>query len=162
MGWTLRKSLDSYSPYIRFERRAFEALWKKSGMSSSDIDDTPPSPPMSPISTLPPPVSEKSQLNTRYSRPPNHGNEALATPSSAGYGGKICRSHFIEDKDVVVDPGDVLLCDLGGKSLLVEDLENALRLWSRPAVLIACRNLLDRLPMNTPGTILFLDLSWNR
>lgn len=63
-----------------------------------------------------------------------------------------------------VDPGDVLLCDLGNKALLVEDLENALRLWTRPAVLIAGRNSLDRLPRFVPinRTILYLDLSWNR
>ncbi|CAN0406052.1 unnamed protein product, partial [Laminaria digitata] len=60
------------------------------------------------------------------------------------------------------DPGDILLCDLGNKCLVVEDLENALRLWTRPAVLLAGRNSLDRLPVNIPGTILYLDLSWNR
>ena len=60
------------------------------------------------------------------------------------------------------DPGDILLCDLGNKCLMVEDLENALRLWTRPAVLLAGRNSLDRLPVNIPGTILYLDLSWNR
>lgn len=61
-----------------------------------------------------------------------------------------------------VDASNVMLCDLGSKALLVEDLENALRLWTRPAVLIATRNSLDRLPVNVPGTILYLDLSWNR
>lgn len=61
-----------------------------------------------------------------------------------------------------VDPGDILLCDLGNKALMVEDLQNALRLWTRPVVLIAGRNSLDRLPMNVPATILYLDLSWNR
>ena len=60
------------------------------------------------------------------------------------------------------DPGDILLCDLGNKCLMVEDLENALRLWTRPAVLLAGRNSLDRLPVNIPGTILYLDLSRNR
>lgn len=60
------------------------------------------------------------------------------------------------------DPSDILLCDLGNKCLMVEDLENALRLWTRPAVLLAGRNSLDRLPVNIPGTILYLDLSWNR
>lgn len=63
---------------------------------------------------------------------------------------------------VSIDPSDVLLCDLGNKAMLAEDLENALRLWNKPAVLIAGRNSLDRLPVNLPGTILFLDLSWNR
>lgn len=61
-----------------------------------------------------------------------------------------------------VDPRDVLLVDLGSRSLVGEDLEKALRLWTRPAILIAGRNLLDGLPVNVPETILFLDLSWNR
>lgn len=61
-----------------------------------------------------------------------------------------------------VDPRDVLLVDLGSRSLIGEDLEKALRLWTRPAILIAGRNLLDGLPANIPGTILYLDLSWNR
>lgn len=62
----------------------------------------------------------------------------------------------------VVDAADVLLCDLGNKAMVVEDLENALRLWTKPAVLIAGRNSLDGLPSNVPETILYLDLSWNR
>lgn len=61
-----------------------------------------------------------------------------------------------------VDPRDVLLVDLGSRSLIGEDLEKALRLWTRPAILIAGRNLLDGLPANVPGTILYLDFSWNR
>lgn len=65
-------------------------------------------------------------------------------------------------KDIGTDAEDMLFCDLSSKALSVEDLENALRLWTRPAVLIACRNALDRLPPNIPATVLFLDLSWNR
>lgn len=61
-----------------------------------------------------------------------------------------------------VDPADILLCDLGSKALSAQDLENALRLWSRPAVLVASRNELECLPPNVPATIVFLDLSWNR
>ena len=61
-----------------------------------------------------------------------------------------------------VDADEVRLCDLGGKGWHQEDLENALGLWRRPVVLIAGRNLLDRLPKNTPCSIIYLDLSWNR
>lgn len=61
-----------------------------------------------------------------------------------------------------VDPRDVALVDLGSRSLIAEDLEKALRLWTRPAILIAGRNSLDRLPANVPRTILYLDLSFNR
>lgn len=64
--------------------------------------------------------------------------------------------------EIIVDSADVLLCDLGNKAMVVEDLDNALRLWTKPAVLIAGRNSLDGLPSNVPETILFLDLSWNR
>lgn len=60
------------------------------------------------------------------------------------------------------DPSDVVLVDLGSRSLITEDLEKALRLWTQPAILIAGRNSLDRLPANVPGTILYLDLSFNR
>lgn len=61
-----------------------------------------------------------------------------------------------------VDPSNVALVDLGSRSLITEDLEKALRLWTRPAILIAGRNSLDRLPANVPQTILYLDLSFNR
>ena len=60
------------------------------------------------------------------------------------------------------DPSDVALVDLGSRSLITEDLEKALRLWTRPAILIAGRNSLDRLPANVPRTILYLDLSFNK
>lgn len=63
---------------------------------------------------------------------------------------------------VDVDPSDVALVDLGSRSLIAEDLEKALRLWTQPAILIAGRNSLDRLPANVPRTILYLDLSFNR
>lgn len=64
--------------------------------------------------------------------------------------------------DADVDASDVALVDLGSRSLITKDLEKALRLWTRPAILIAGRNSLDRLPTNVPGTILYLDLSFNR
>lgn len=67
-----------------------------------------------------------------------------------------------ESLPTAANPSDVLLVDLGSRSLLQEDLEKALRLWTRPSILIAGRNSLDRLPANVPGTILYLDLSWNR
>lgn len=67
-----------------------------------------------------------------------------------------------ESPPTAANPSDVLLVDLGSRSLLQEDLEKALRLWTRPSILIAGRNSLDRLPTNVPGTILYLDLSWNR
>ncbi|CAM9281448.1 unnamed protein product [Ectocarpus fasciculatus] len=67
-----------------------------------------------------------------------------------------------ESPPTAANPSDVLLVDLGSRSLLQEDLEKALRLWTRPSILIAGRNSLDRLPANVPGTILYLDLSWNR
>ncbi|CAM9307878.1 unnamed protein product, partial [Choristocarpus tenellus] len=57
---------------------------------------------------------------------------------------------------------EVKQCNLAGRGIVVEDLENALRLWSSPTVLIAARNLLERLPSNAPSTILCLDLSRNR
>lgn len=90
-----------------------------------------------------------------------------APPSSFGGRSVGTASIFEQSREETatllgVDPRQVLLCDLGSKALLVEDMENALRLWSRPVVLIANRNALDRLPSNVPGTILFLDLSWNR
>lgn len=89
-----------------------------------------------------------------------------APPPSVGERSVGTASRFERRREetaiIGVDPRHVLLCDLGGKALLVEDMENALRLWSRPVVLIANRNSLDRLPSNVPGTILFLDLSWNR
>lgn len=61
-----------------------------------------------------------------------------------------------------VDPTDVALIDLGSRSILAEDLERCFRLWTRLVILIAGRNLLDRLPGNAPETILYLDLSFNR
>ncbi len=61
-----------------------------------------------------------------------------------------------------VDPSDVALIDLGSRSILAEDLERCFRLWTRLVILIAGRNLLDRLPENAPETILYLDLSFNR
>ncbi|CAM9464239.1 unnamed protein product, partial [Hapterophycus canaliculatus] len=67
-----------------------------------------------------------------------------------------------EAPSACADASDVLMVDLGSRSLLKEDLEKALRLWTRPAILIAGRNSLEQLPANVPGTILFLDLSWNR
>ncbi|CAM9366527.1 unnamed protein product, partial [Scytosiphon promiscuus] len=67
-----------------------------------------------------------------------------------------------EAPSACTEAGDVLLVDLGSRSLVKEDLEKALRLWTRPAILIAGRNSLEQLPANVPETILFLDLSWNR
>lgn len=63
---------------------------------------------------------------------------------------------------VEVDPGEVHVCDLRGKGLQVEDLENALRLWRQPVVLMAGRNWLNRLPTNTPSSIMYLDISTNK
>lgn len=63
---------------------------------------------------------------------------------------------------VEVDPGEVHVCDLRGKCLQVEDLENALRLWRQPVVLMAGRNELNRLPTNAPTSILNLDISVNK
>lgn len=83
-------------------------------------------------------------------------------PSTNAHSVVTSRSEHKVEMANDVDPRSVLLCDLGSKGLLVEDLENALRLWSRPAVLIASRNSMDRLPLNIPDAILFLDLSWNR
>lgn len=82
--------------------------------------------------------------------------EERLSPSCAG-------PQITSDQQVIhVDPSNVLLCDLGNKALSVEDLANALRLWSRPAVLIAAHNEVEHLPSNIPPMILFLDLSWNR
>jgi len=77
--------------------------------------------------------------------PASRAAPAWSTPAAAG-----------------VDPSDVALIDLGSRSILAEDLERCFRLWTRLVILIAGRNLLDRLPGNAPETILYLDLSFNR
>ena len=61
-----------------------------------------------------------------------------------------------------VYPSEVALVDLGSRSITAEDMERCFRLWTRLVILIAGRNLVDRLPSNAPETILYLDLSFNR
>lgn len=112
------------------------------------------------LSLLPPDGAESPHFTT--SKSPFDEVGRPAPPSTNGHSVATGRSEHNEDMANGVDARGVLLCDLGSKALLVEDLENALRLWSRPAVLIAARNSLDRLPLNIPSTILYLDLSWNR
>lgn len=111
---------------------------------------------------LPPPPENSTTVIDGHTRRHDHPL-AWSTPSAVLINSEpLPRPQPPDAPSVWADASDVLLVDLGSRSLVKEDLEKALRLWTRPAILIAGRNSLERLPANVPGSILFLDLSWNR